>query len=315
MKCILYTVALNKTKELVTANEAEKGEDFTCATCDSVLILKKSGKSGPGSKRPHFAHKALNPNCTPETALHFGFKTLLAELLQQKINESSCITISWQCEYCSENHSGNLLKKVKSISLEHNMGLCRPDIALFDSDGNVFGVIEVVVTHKPEQSVLAHYHSQGIICIQLTLTSDEDIYRIEEIISWPSRVHTCFNPRCKVCHNFTAKRTMIIVKGWCWNCGDDMKVAAIQIPGSTLGPEEFTTEEVKLARSKGVVLQHNRIKISNHLVNYCPECQKSTWTQYLFKDFIAPASRNEFASESITIGYFCEHCEGKRHQN
>jgi len=94
-----------------------------------------------------------------------------------------------------------------------------------------------------------------------------------------------------------------------------MKIAAILIPGSTIGPEEFTTEEVKIARSKGVVLQHNRIKISNQLVNYCPECQKSTWTQYLFKDFIAPASRNEFASESITIGYFCEHCEGKRHQN
>jgi len=197
MKHILYTVAFNTDKELVTANEGVKGESYCCTTCDCKLILRKSGKTGPGSRRPHFAHKSLNPNCTPETALHFGFKTLLADLLSQKINESSSITISWPCDYCSENHSGNLLKKVKSISLEHNMGLCRPDIALLDADGNVFGVIEVVVTHKPEQRVLAHYHSQGIICIQLTLTSDEDIYKIEEIISHPSRVFTCFNPKCR----------------------------------------------------------------------------------------------------------------------
>ena len=131
---------------------------------------------------------------------------------------------------------------------------------------------------------------------------------LRKIISLPSRVHTCFNPKCKVCNNFTTKRSMTIVDGWCWNCGDDMKIAAIQMAGSTLGPEEFTTEEVKLARSKGVILQPNRTKISTHLANYCPECQKSTWSHYLFKDFIAPASRNEFASESFTVGYFCKHC-------
>lgn len=195
------------------------------------------------------------------------------------------------------------------------MGLCRPDIALFDADDNVFGVIEVVVTHKPDQKVLAHYHTNGIICIQLTLTSDEDIYKIEEIISQPSRVHTCFNPKCKVCHNFTTKRTMHIVNGWCWNCGDDMKIAAIQIPGSTLGPEEFTAEEVNKAKSKGVNLRLSRSKISTQLSNYCPECQKSTASHYLFKDFMAPASRGEFVSESFVVGYFCLNCEKRRDRN
>jgi hypothetical protein len=34
------------------------------------MILRKSGKTGQGSRRPHFAHKSVNPDCNPETAIH-----------------------------------------------------------------------------------------------------------------------------------------------------------------------------------------------------------------------------------------------------
>jgi len=78
-KEILYTVALDPQGQLITARNAIKGNAFTCPMCSSVMILKKSGKTGEGTKRPHFAHKSLTPNCTPESVLHFVFKTLLAK--------------------------------------------------------------------------------------------------------------------------------------------------------------------------------------------------------------------------------------------
>jgi hypothetical protein len=37
------------------------------------------------------------------------------------------------------------------------MKICKPDIALFDETGKVFTVIEIVVTHKPEDNVIKYY--------------------------------------------------------------------------------------------------------------------------------------------------------------
>jgi competence CoiA-like predicted nuclease len=77
MKEILYTVATDLYGTLIKAFDAEKGGSFFCPECKTKLILRKSGKTGNGTKRPHFAHRGLTPNCTPETALHSVFKNLL----------------------------------------------------------------------------------------------------------------------------------------------------------------------------------------------------------------------------------------------
>jgi hypothetical protein len=58
------------------------------------------------------------------------------------------LTISWHCNFCGENHSGNLLKKIKAVNVEQNLIVCQPDIALIDNSEKVFAVIEIVVTHK-----------------------------------------------------------------------------------------------------------------------------------------------------------------------
>ena len=148
MSKILYTVASDKTGNLIKANDAEKGQEFFCPICKSGFILRKSGKTGKGARRPHFAHRTLTPNCTPETALHHSFKKLLFQKLQQNIIAQVPLPMWWECKYCHEKHSGNLLKKVKEVKMEHNMGICQPDIALLNANNKVFAVIEIVVTHK-----------------------------------------------------------------------------------------------------------------------------------------------------------------------
>lgn len=78
MKTILYSIGRTTSGQLIKAVDTEKETPYACPVRDRQLILRK------GKKRPHFAHKALSPNCTPESALHHGFKTLLFDKIQQR---------------------------------------------------------------------------------------------------------------------------------------------------------------------------------------------------------------------------------------
>lgn len=309
MKSILYTVAETNTGELIIAAQAEKGNAFFCPICHTELLLRKSGNTGKNSKRPHFAHKALTANCTPETALHFSFKTLLARKLQQFIDGNQPLQFQWSCKYCDGHHEGNLLKRIKSVIVEHDLGICRPDIALLDKEQKVFAVIEVVVTHKPEENVLEFYKNNKIILIQINLSSDTDIDELDKKISSPNLVTTCFNPQCNKCGNFKHKTILTIVDGPCWKCSAVMKIAAIEKAGSTIGPSGFSPEEIGIARSKGVNIRERYSKTinENYLANTC-RCGAFIGEHFLFTDYIAPASYGDLPFEEFEIGYHCESC-------
>jgi len=319
MMKILYTVAIDKNGQFVKANDAEKGNNFFCPVCNSDLVLRKSGKTGKGTKRPHFAHQSLTSNCTSETALHYSFKNLLVNKLQQHITAQMPLPFSWECEYCGIEHSGNLLKKVKTVKIEHNLTLCQPDIALLEENGKVFGAVEIVVTHKPEENVLKYYSKNDIILIQINLTSDKDIDEIERKISRPDRVLTCLNPKCKICGHYQSKKRMTIIDGTCWKCRNIMKVAAISISNggmvrgisNNLRPSDFTSEEIAFAKSKGVILktQYSKTVHDSYVANSCAKCGSFVGDHFLHTDYIVPASFGQLSSQIYNIGYHCENCE------
>jgi len=304
---ILYSVARNSLGNLITANDAQKQEDYSCPLCEAKMILKKSGKTGPGSKRPHFAHKVLITNCTPETALHYSFKQLLFEKIKNDIELQAPVNFSWDCKFCHEKHSGNLLKKVASVKLEHHLGSCQPDLSLFDQSGKIFCAIEVIVTHKPELKTIAFYNENGIICVEIKLKSDEDIYKLDEKLSNPTKVSICLNPKCKTCGDPMSIKHVTIIDGWCWRCGADMKAAAILMSASHLSPNEFNNQDIQLAQSKGVILRKSTRGQS--LANVCPECNAFTANQFLFTEFISPAKFNKFPFQLVKAGYYCIHCK------
>jgi hypothetical protein len=322
---ILYTVATDKDGNLIKAIDAEKGNEFFCTICKGELILRKSGKTGKGTKRPHFAHRSLTPNCTPETALHYSFKNLLAKKIEDHIHLQTPFSISWQCNFCSDVHSGNLLKRITTVKVEHNLTVCQPDIALFDKDGKVFAVIEVVVTHQPEDAVLNFYKDNDIILIQINLASDQDIDNLEQKVRNPDIVNTCYNPKCNSCGHFQQKKRMTIIEGDCWKCGGPMKIAAISstnggaIRGSSnnLRPSEFADEEIGFARSKGVVLktQYSKTVGGKYVANSCSKCGSFIGDHFLFTDYIAPADYGELPSQKFDLGYYCEYCEGMAGEN
>jgi Competence protein CoiA-like family len=320
MTTILYTVAIDKDGNLIKANDAEKSKDFFCPVCKSDLILRKSGNTGKGAKRPHFAHRSLTPNCTPETALHYSFKNLLASKIEQHIKTNTPLPISWSCKYCGLLHTGNLLKKIKDVKIEYYLTVCKPDIALIDHNNKVFAVIEVVVTHKPEENVLNFYNDNDIILVKINLTSDKDIDDLDSKISQPDEVSTCYNPKCKTCGQFQQKRIMTIIDGPCWKCDSTMKVATISssrgglINASTnnLRPSDFTEKEIAFAQSKGVKLktQYSKTVNEKYVANSCNKCGSFAGDFYLFTQYIAPASYGELPSQTFDIDYHCEHCDG-----
>lgn len=313
MKDILYTVAYDKGGNLIKATESEKGNDFYCPICKGELTLRKSGKTGKGSKRPHFAHQNLTPNCNPETALHFSFKNLLYKYLEEHITGNIPLQFSWVCKYCNETHTGNLLKKIKSVRLEHDLGICKPDIALLDKENKVFAVVEVVVTHKPEDEVLKHYKDNDIILIQINLKSDKDIDDLENKISKPDFVQFCYNPKCAKCGYYLHKTIMTIIDGECWKCKKIMKVAIVEggeeRESSHAGPDKFTKKEIDFARSKGVIIEEHYSMTVNerYLANTCGHCGTFVGSFYLCEYFVIE-NDGIFPPDSFHIGYHCDNC-------
>jgi hypothetical protein len=150
-KEILYTTGLDINGNLIHVDDAQKGGSYYCPMCKKEFILRKSGKTGKGSKRPHFAHNESTPNCTPEGVLHYSFKKLLIKRLEKNKAANIPLRFSWSCHSCLSKNSGNLLENVSSIKEEYPLETCRPDVALLDNEENVFAAIEIVVTRRDAQ--------------------------------------------------------------------------------------------------------------------------------------------------------------------
>jgi hypothetical protein len=103
------------------------------------------------------------------------FLVLVLNKIRLSLRENRALNFEWDCQFCTEHHKGNLLKKISDVKLEYNLGKCQPDIALLDAHENVHAVIEVVVTHKPEEQAVKFYKDNDIILIEHVLKSDLDL--------------------------------------------------------------------------------------------------------------------------------------------
>jgi predicted RNA-binding Zn-ribbon protein involved in translation (DUF1610 family) len=265
-KEILYVAAFDKNGVLVKAKDAEKTEAYFCPECKDKLILKKSGKTGNRSKRPHFAHHAQSPNCTPEGVLHKSFKLLLLEYIKQHIADETLINMEWECSYCHERHTGNLVQSAVGVQDEYHMEKCRADIALLGHKGNPFAVIEIVVTHKPEEAAISFYKENKIALIQIELDSDDDLDRIEAKINKPTSINYCINHQCPNIGEYAFNRDTRLVVRNCSNFHQMLSVeAGIFHHFGAFFPTDFTDEEIELAKSKGVIFEDRKV--------ICPHCK------------------------------------------
>lgn len=217
-KELLYTTALDYTGRIILIEDAKKGLRYFCPICKNEFILRKSGKTGKGSRRSHFAHNELTANCTPESVLHYSFKKILLEILERYRVQNRELKIEWSCNFCYKKHYGNLLEKVIYIKEEYYLSDCRPDIALLDSDKNVIAVIEIVVKHKPEEKIIKYYKNNNIILIIINVSSEDNLKEVEEKVKIPDLVNYCLNPICQIYNNNLNNRKIMIINDICQRC-------------------------------------------------------------------------------------------------
>ena len=193
----LLPYAYDSDGNLVHIDNAQKGHKYICPNCGADLSLKIS-KIPVGQKyhrRNHFAHKGNADNHCSESFLHKLFKVKCAEFIQEKILANKSLFFTWRCKRCSGLHRTNLLEKVVKVALEYDLGICRPDIALFDGSDNLLFVIEVVITHKPEPKVLKYYEDNKIVCLQIKV---ESFSACNSVMRYLSRPHTDSTVLCSI---------------------------------------------------------------------------------------------------------------------
>jgi hypothetical protein len=309
-KDILHTVATDTVGRLVKAAEANKGGTYFCPSCRDVLILHKSGNMGKGSRRPHFEHKIGSP-CAPETILHLVAKQLVADFLMRKIEGRLPVNFAWTCTLCTEQHQGNLLKFAKTVKLETAVDRIRPDILLSDPDGKPRIAIEIVVSHAPEPEMLTFCNERDIQVVELHLTADSDLDRIEELIANPTKVHACRNKPCPKCNNRLRTKVLLLIHGKCWACERPIIVAAIDDDCMPIGPEQFTDDEIQIARKYGVSLKKRFIAFDNLevWVNACTHCPKCVGPSHLDSQYTAVTATHAYKTEQLKIGYYCPSCD------
>ncbi len=282
IKEILYTTAIDKSGSLTHINNAEKGMSYYCPVCKKEFILRKSGKTGKGSRRPHFSHNELTPNCTPEGVLHYSFKMMLIDLLRKYKAENKLFTLTWACGSCSHKNIGNLVERVALINDEHVFEKCRADIALLDKAQQVVAVIEIVVSHKPEESVIQYYKEKKITLIQINLTSDEDLKKVEEKAKTPDLVDLCLSHKCQNHDKYKTTREIIALRRQCGSCFgliEDLFINTHGIFGINKS-RDFTDEEINrvksMASEKGieVAIKTNDATKERYPVLICGNCQR-----------------------------------------
>jgi len=277
MKEILYTTALDKDNNLVRIENANKGDHYFCPLCKKELIYRNSGKTGKGSRRPHFAHNELSTNCTGEGVLHYSFKHFLVDYLKNEILSKNILIMSWFC--ISEKHKNklNLLERVSFVKLEYNLNECRPDIALFDCDDNLVAVIEVIVRHFPDENAVKYYEDNNIIQINIILSSEDDLNNVENKIKNPDFVNFCIYTKCTNYKTAITKRKLYMYQGFCSSLyHHQLKKCFVEIYG-IFGKQRtlsLTEEEIKISKENGVdIIEVNSQGSNEKIVEFpCRRC-------------------------------------------
>jgi len=299
-KDILYSLATTEAGEFVMADTAFRGRKYFCPSCKAEMVFRMGEKV-----RPHFAHKNLSQNCSPETVLHFGFKRLLFERISKALDAGERLSIQWDCELCEGSHNGNLLKRATHAQEECNLGACRPDIGLIGREGSVVAAIEIVVTHSPEESAIEYYKENGIPLIVFTLRSDTEISRASEEILSPDIVNVCLNPKCSTCNEHMSRMKLLIIDGNCWKCKSPMKIGALSGDAGYEG--EFNSSHIALANQNGanIKTQYSKTTRARYPANTCKTCNTFIGNHYLFTDYVAVA---KYPRIEIDAGFYCPIC-------
>lgn len=138
-------LALDAGGEEVRPDTGERGIRYTCPSCRG-LVAFRSGTQ----KRPHFYHLVRPQTCDflNETEEHWRAKHRVVQM----VSEGRAVWLDRCCGTCSERTQQPIPTRVVRASTEHTLPSGhRVDVALFDAEEKLVGVIEVFATHEVDE--------------------------------------------------------------------------------------------------------------------------------------------------------------------
>lgn len=115
---------------------------------------------------------------------------------------------------------------------------------------------------------------------------------------------------CKKCNGPMSIRTLRIVNGKCWRCYKLTKIAMVESFNNVEGPREFSDNEIKFSKRKGVIIKdkYSQAIGESYLANECCHCHSLIGDSHLKKDYSIPSKDGIFEFESKETEY-CFVCD------
>ncbi len=323
----LRKYAFDKNGQRVHVDSTIHGQVYYCTNCP-LKVFPRLGKI----RQHHFAHnpttelnekeKIIAAECvrTNEGYLHKTFKEGFYEILKSKIQKKEEFSIFWNASNLGQQKR-NLLKIASDVKIEEKTGNLesdlKPDISLYDKNGNLYTAIEIVVSNKPSRNKLEYYSRKGITLYEIVLDKEDlsVLDCISKIAEHPAsfsyipdpkkdktiwKQRTCENPNCEDTAYFSYIN-LFDVK--CSHCQKQNRAAYLSMTTKD-------GKEIKYNFNKYTTIVEQNI-LDSHGLLYNEDFE------FVCSNEECKATLNFQISDikekqTYPLGYYCQSCHGRR---
>ena len=266
--------------------------------------------------------------------------SLLESMIISRIGDNP-LNANRTCNECGDLDTFDLVEGIVEVRRNKSVGNVRPDLSLWDSDGNLRLMIEVVDTHAPDNPVYTHALSHGIDVVEFHLASRKRDYLVrrkrtpahEKALNTKTRLqdfadgrleidaHTfqCARPKCDECLTPLPRREISTETRECWKCEKPVVIAKGAIDGNSLWQDNFTDDELAWVREQGVKLErrYSFTIRDRYLANVCTNCDQIQGDYYLYVDeyhtgfIVKEQTRSEFGPCTPCATEYCKPCQSE----
>ena len=298
---LLNPWAKDRNGNFVSIEHAQKGQEYYCPKCQEPLSYCKKG-DGPNARQDHFKHK---PDCeckgyTPhesESAIHLFAKEAVYNILHDCIEKHQDFPIEWTCPDCQMDMKANLLKRANKVEMEKTLDAARPDVSLFDEQGNTIVAIEIVFSHDIESKTMRFYDNNNIVVVRIKVYTAEDCNNIVQKLRFPDSVNLCFNDKCPRGDKMQVYRRIIpVING------------ANQIVGLAVGLDNpFEEEIIKGVSWMDISSDYNITSYLDQLTENTKSADRTSKVQSGLSNLSSTSTKEELEEAAKTFeAYFVE---------
>ncbi|HUP69638.1 MAG TPA: competence protein CoiA family protein [Acidimicrobiales bacterium] len=217
-------------RELAAADERPEGA--RCVGCDELVRLRAGAKN-----RPHFAHLHDEVCVGGETALHQTTVRVLRAAILDAAAAGRPYRVLCACARCLASREADVARQGCAVAVDEVLeGRIRPDLLVRTGSGKPLVVIEVIVTHAPEEDAVELYERLGLPVIrvwptlaaleQMRSALGQELLRTEERPTGCFGVSGCRFPRhsepgkvaCPTCAKPARQISVEITTASCYKC-------------------------------------------------------------------------------------------------